>query len=790
MQDDRPPPDNRLPVLTPGVAHPCGEETDAARCDACVVKWIERRAEADGLVPGVSTTHVVLIVPVHGLQSEGDRRRLRRRLRQLDIEAVLPHEDDRIHMRFPRGMCPLHAVAEQLEGLGYTLDLESTEVRYGQGLDELPPSGSSGLLRSVDGVSFVWRAIMADRELQLVSISGVLLLTGFVVHLAGGGDLPRIILLVLSAVLSSTATFMDAVDVLKKLRVDVDVLMFVAAIGAAALGHYEEGAFLLFLFGLGSAGEHLALERAKRAVDALTDLAPDTADRIETDGSTRRVAVEELKVGDHVEVHPFDRVPVDGDVVHGHSAIDQSPVTGESVPIEKGMGDDVFAGTVNGEGELVVQVTSLAGESTLARIMRMVEEAQAAQSPAERFTERIERIYVPIVFVLTTIVVVLPGWLGWETWGESFYRGMAFLVAASPCAVAIGTPAAVLCGLGRAARLGVLMKGGAALESLGRMKAFAVDKTGTLTLGRPEVDDIVPFGDVDADEVLRLAAAVEERVNHPLADAIVQEARRRELKLPEAGAVRQIAGRGALAEIAGVEVAVGRSTLIPDAGGDRAAADQLASRGASVVWVFRDGASIGVIGLADQARPEASAAVADLRALGARSVTMITGDHGGAAAMVADRVGIDDIRADLMPEDKLTIVEELRTKYGCVAMVGDGVNDAPALAAADVGIAMGAAGTDVAMETADVVLMGSDLQLLTDAVALSQASRRMIIHNLLIALGVICVVAPLAVIGVAGLGPAVVLHEGSTIVVVINALRLLRWKTGRRPAESGTVPRL
>ena len=783
MEDDQPSQstDKQLPVLIPGVAHPCAEETDAARCDACVVKWIERRAEAAGMVADESTTHIVLLVPVRGLRSSSDRHRLRRRLRLLDIEAVLPREDDRIHMRFPRGMCPLHAVAEQLEGLGYALDLESTEVRYGHGLDELPPSGSSGLLRWVDGVAFVWRAIMGDRELQLVSISGVLLLAGFIVHLAGGGDLPRIILLTLSAVLSSTATFMDAVEVLKKLRVDVDVLMFVAAIGAAALGHYEEGAFLLFLFGLGSAGEHLALERAKRAVDALTDLAPDTADRIEPDGSTLRVPVEELEIGEHVAVHPFDRVPVDGDVAHGHSAIDQAPVTGESVPVEKAAGDKVFAGTVNGEGELVVLVTKRAGESTLARIMRMVEEAQAAQSPAERFTEQVERIYVPIVFLLTTSVIVLPGWLGWETWGQSFYRGMAFLVAASPCAVAIGTPAAVLCGLGRSARLGVLMKGGAALESLGRMKAFALDKTGTLTLGRPEVADIIPLSDVDADEVLRLAAAVEERVNHPLADAIVQESRRRGLELPQTGAVRQIAGSGARAEIAGVEVAVGRSTLLPGAAGDSAAAAELASRGASVVWVFRDGVAIGVIGLADQPRPEASAAVADLHALGVRSVAMITGDHSGAAAMVAEKVGIDDVRADLMPEDKLSIVEELREKYGSVAMVGDGVNDAPALAAADVGVAMGAAGTDVAMETADVVLMGSDLQLLTDAVALSQASRRMIIHNLLIALSVICIVSPLAVIGVANLGLAVVLHEGSTIVVVLNSLRLLRWKTGRRP---------
>jgi len=387
---------------------------------------------------------------------------------------------------------------------------------------------------------------------------------------------------------------------------------------------------------------------------------------------------------------------------------------------------------------------------------------------------------VPIVFVLAAVVICIPPWASWEEWGVSFYRGMAFLVAASPCAVAIGTPAAILCGLGRSARIGVLMKGGAALESLGRMKAVAFDKTGTVTVGEPRVIEVAAVGSASEQELLGLAAAVEQNVSHPLAEAIVAEAASRAIDLPETDTVRQIAGRGALAEIDGLDVSVGRSSMGVMGNEASAAVDRLSARGASVVCVFRAGAAIGVIGLADTARPEAAAAVADLHALGVETVAMITGDHAGAAAAVAEDVGIDDVRADLLPEDKLQIVEELRAKCGSVAMVGDGVNDAPALAAADVGIAMGAAGTDVAMETADVVLMGSDLQLLTDAVALSQASRRMIGQNLLIALGVICIVSPLAVIGVADLGPAVLLHEGSTIVVVLNALRLLRWKTGRR----------
>ena len=773
--------DRHLPVIDSGVAHPCGDESNVEDCESCVVNWIERRAEAAGNEPQETATHVVLIIPVRGLGSDGERRELRRRLRGLDVEAALPRGDDRLHMQFRRGSCPLHEVAEQLEGLTCTLDLASTEVRYGDAAGTVPWAAPIGTAIA-DGVALTLRTILHNRELLLVTISGFLLLAGIFSSAFGGHFAVRVSLLAASAALSSTSTFVAAIEVLRRFRVDVDVLMFVGAFGAAALGHYEEGAFLLFLFGLGSAGEALALDRAKRAIDALTDLAPDTADRIEPDGSTVRVPVAEIIVGDHVAVHPFSRVPVDGNVVHGQSAIDQSAVTGESIPLDKSEGDGVFAGTVNGEGELVVQVTKSAGESTLAKIMRMVEEAQSAKSPAERFTERIEHIYVPIVFVMTAAVIVLPPFFQWEDWSVSVYRGIAFLVAASPCAVAIGTPAAILCGLGRSARLGVLMKGGAALESLGRMKAVALDKTGTITLGRPKVVEVIATGNVVPQEVIGLAAAVEQNVQHPLAQAIVLEAKSQSVVLPRTGAVRQIAGQGAVAEIGGLDIAVGRASMGVVGVSATKAVQQLATGGSTVVIVFRAGAAIGVIGLADQPRPEATAAVDDLYALGVRSVAMITGDHAGAAASVAAAVGIDDVRSDLLPEDKLAIIEELRREYGSVAMVGDGVNDAPALAAADVGVAMGAAGTDVAMETADVVLMGSDLQLLTDAVALSQACRRMIMQNLLIALSVICIVSPLAVVGIADLGPAVILHEGSTIVVVLNALRLLRWKTGRRAA--------
>ncbi len=767
-----------LPVIKPALVHDCDAHGVEDVCDACVVKWIERRAQAQSGVPDEDATHVILNVPIQGLMTSRQRHSLQHRLKKLTFDAFVCRDEDVLHVRFQRGTCPLHLLTDRLSGLDVSLDLSQSMVSYGTGEEGLPDSTPvNGRFRHA--MSVAWRTVLHDRDLRLVSISGLLLLAGLLVHVSGGSDFIRLPLLAGSAVLSSTSTFISAMDVLKRFRVDVDVLMFVGAIGAAALGHYEEGAFLLFLFGLGAAGEHLALQRARSAVDALSDLAPDTADRIADDGSSARVPVEEIQPGDHVGIHPFERIPVDGVIQHGTSEVDQSPVTGESIPVTRQSGDEVYAGTVNGEGELVVRVEKPANERTIARIMRLVEEAQAAQSPAERFTARIEQIYVPIVFVLTAAVISIPALLELESWSISFYRGMAFLVAASPCAVAIGTPAAVLCGLARSARLGVLMKGGAALESMGRMRAVALDKTGTITRGMPTVEMVQPNTGISEEEVLGLAAAVEQNVSHPLAEAIVNATSVRGIDVPRSGPVRQLPGRGAVAEIGGLDIAVGRKTLGILGADATAAMKSMEQSGMSVVCVFRAGAAIGLIGLADAPRPEAASMINRLRSQGVRSIAMMTGDHLQAASVVAKSVGIDDVRADLLPEDKLNAIESLRAEYGSVLMVGDGVNDAPALAAADVGVAMGAMGTDVAMETADVVLMGSDLNRISDAYDLSRASRRMITHNLLIALSVICVISPLAVIGVADLGPAVLLHEGSTIVVVLNALRLLRWQPQR-----------
>ncbi|MFZ5474285.1 MAG: heavy metal translocating P-type ATPase, partial [Pseudomonadota bacterium] len=539
---------------------------------------------------------------------------------------------------------------------------------------------------------------------------------------------------------------------------------------------WEEGALLLFLFSLGHALEHLAMDRARRAIEALAELAPKTA-LVQRDGAEIEVRVEELLRGDRVIVKPGSRIPADGRVVSGESAVDQAPLTGESMPVDKRLDDPVFAGTVNGEGALTIEVTKLARESTLARMVEMVAEAQTQKSPTQRFTDRFERIFVPGVLIGAGLLIVLPPLFGFP-FAESFYRAMAVLVAASPCALAIATPSAVLSGIARAARGGVLIKGGAHLENLGTLTAIAFDKTGTLTVGKPQVTDVVAVSGSE-DDLLKLAAAVESRSAHPLAQAVVVEVKRRGLTWNEAGEVEAVTGKGLRAKFDGKKIAIGNARLfegeaIPDV--VRQHADRLQAEGKTIMLIQADGQFLGVIALADTPRGGVREVLARLHRIGIRKTIMLTGDNERVGRAIADAVGLDEVKAGLLPQDKVTAMEELAQRYGQAAMVGDGVNDAPAMARATVGIAMGGAGTDVALETADVALMADDLSKLPFAVALSRASRRIIRQNLWVSLGVVALLIPATLFGWAGIGVAVAIHEGSTIVVVVNALRLLAYR--------------
>lgn len=637
-----------------------------------------------------------------------------------------------------------------------------------------------------------------NTELIFAILCGVILFVGWILsvttNLPPWGILP---IYLASYFFGGFYTVIESFQKLLVKQLEIDFLMLFAAIGAAVLGNWAEGALLLFLFSISHSLEHYAMGHARRAIEALSELVPETA-TVRRNGTTKTVHVDDLIVGDVVIVRPNERIAVDGFVLTGESSVDQSPITGESLPVDKRPVDNVdeaakglrklpaehrvFAGTINQSGALEVQVTRLATESMLARVVTMVHEAETQQSKTQRFAENFERIFVPIV--LATVVALLFAWVVVnEPFSASFYRAMAVLVAASPCALAISTPSAVLSGVARAARGGVLIKGGAPLEDLGRVTSIAFDKTGTLTEGRPSLTDIVPIVDSTRAELLETAIAAESLSDHPLASAIVRdgkEALESQQGIPHAENLQSITGRGLSAEINGQKVYIGKRDLFAEIAGPPLppflveATDRLEHSGRTTMIVRLGDKYLGVLGVMDTPRKSASTTVAQLRELGIDRMIMISGDNQIVASAVAQEVGIDEAWGDLMPADKVDSIKRLRSE-GEVAMIGDGVNDAPAMAHATVGVAMGAAGSDVALETADVALMADSLSNLPFAIGLSCATNRIIRQNLWISLGMVALLVPATLFGLS-IGPAVVLHEGSTIVVVLNALRLLAFK--------------
>lgn len=572
-----------------------------------------------------------------------------------------------------------------------------------------------------------------------------------------------------------------AIPGLVKGKFDTDVLMLAAATGAALLGEWAEGAFLLFLFSLGHAGEHYALDRARNAINALGELMPKTA-RIKQGDDIVERPIDQVNVDDIVVVRPGDRIPVDGEIVRGGSAIDQSAITGESMPVNKAEGDEVYAGTINQENALDVKVTKSAQDNTLSRVMQMVAEAQEQQSPTQQLTQRFTARFVPAVLIFVALVIVVPPLIGWMSWQDSFYRAMLLLVAASPCALAIGTPASILAGIAQAARNGVLIKGGVHLENLGGLSVMAFDKTGTLTEGKFKVSNIAPFNGTTADNLLRIAAAVEQQSNHPLALAVVKAAQEKGLDLPPANGLENVVGRGVKSEVGGKPILIGSLKLFREINGHALdnevvqTVERFENEGKTTMAVSEDGRFLGVLALADTPRPGVKETLQKLLDLGVKKLVMLTGDNDDVAQQIGQEVGVTDVRAELLPEQKLAAIKALQQEFGDIAMAGDGVNDAPALATATVGIAMGGAGTAVALETADVALMADDLAKLPFAVGLSRATRSIIRQNLVISLGIIAILIVTSVLGVVALSGAVILHEGSTIIVVLNALRLLRYR--------------
>jgi Zn2+/Cd2+-exporting ATPase len=580
---------------------------------------------------------------------------------------------------------------------------------------------------------------------------------------------------------------------LREKTLDIDVLMVLAALGAAVVGAPFEGALLLFLFSFSNVLQRHALERTQRAIESLLTLRPEKALR-RRNGITEMVPIESLVLGDLVIVRPGELIPVDGRIVEGSSHVDESSLTGESMPVEKAAGSGVFAGTLNQSGGIEVQVGKRAEDSTLARMVRLVAEAQAEKSGTQRFLEKAEQSYAAGVIGFTLLVLGIP-WLLWgETFDVAFYRAMTIMVVASPCALIISTPATVLSAIGGAARRGILIKGGSHLETAARVDIVCFDKTGTLTVGRPGVTAILtasgsesPTKDSlssEAASALQICAALESKSEHPLAAAVVTAAKTAGQTLPEATAFQSTPGKGAEAEIAGCRYIVGSQRLFDEVGAtgretfsSRVAEQQ--NQGRTCIWLGRrEGdrvSTLAVFALADTIRPEARGIAARLRALGIRKVLILTGDQPAVAENIAQEAGIDEFRAGLLPADKVQAIRQLKEE-GTVMMVGDGVNDAPALATAHLGVAMGAAGTDIAMETADVVLMGDQLESLSRLVGMARHARRVLRQNLIFASGVILVLVAAALGFDLSLPLGVVGHEGSTVIVCLNGLRLLAYK--------------
>lgn len=740
--------------------------------DAAMVSAQQARQFADEIAPVLQQRFSTCNWQLNRSTSrmcEGCALLLEQRLRQLDgvRQANASFAGGMLSITFDQAVTTPATLVEQVGHLGVGLKTEE-------------PAAPTGLWPRFQQ----WFDANSDRlEILMTVLTFIGMVGGLIAEWLGATGISTAFY-VLAYAAGSVFGLQAGLGSLFNLTIDVDLLMILAAAGAALVGAPFEGAMLLFLFSLSNVLQNLALDRTRNAIRALMKLRPNEA-LVRRAGQTVTVSVDHIRLGEVMVIRPGERLALDGVVVEGSSAVDQAPITGESMPVQKTVGDLVLAGTINQTGGLEVRVTKRAADTTLARLIKLVESAQSEKAQTQRWIDRFEQIYAVAVVVITLITLAVGLWLLGETFDVAFYRAMTVMVGASPCALVISTPATILSAIGNGARRGVLFKGGVHMEQAASIKVVAFDKTGTLTQGKPVVTDIVPLNGLDRDALLTIAGAVEAKSEHPLAQAVVNAARQYKLALPDATAFKSVLGVGVFASINDERIFVGNLRhLESDAMAGLESAQQaiqaLQRDGKTAIVVARiwpDRADLlGVLGIADTLRENAAATVRKLKALGVERVVMLTGDHTDVAQAIGQQAGVDEVYAELLPEDKLKIVRKLRETYGAIAMVGDGVNDAPALAAATLGVAMGAAGTDVALETADVVLMADDLDNIPYFIDLGRAARRTLIFNIVFALAVI-VVLIVAALGVGlPLPVSVIGHEGSTVVVSLNGLRLLGYK--------------
>ncbi|UJF25507.1 heavy metal translocating P-type ATPase [Planococcus sp. 107-1] len=618
------------------------------------------------------------------------------------------------------------------------------------------------------------------RENQTTLVSLLFLILGYASSIQVGEEhVATIGLFALAILIGGFSLFKEGLGNLVRLQFDMATLMTIAVIGAAIIGEWGEGAVVVFLFAVSEALETYSMDKARNSIRSLMDIAPNTA-TIKRGSQELEVDVDDIRIGDIMIIKPGQKLAMDGEVAKGTSSINQAAITGESVPVHKVIGDEVFAGTLNEEGALEVRVTKRSEDTTIAKIIHLVEEAQAERAPSQQFVDKFAKYYTPAILVISLLVAVLPPLLLGGVWNEWVYRGLAVLVVGCPCALVISTPVAIVTAIGNAARNGVLIKGGIHLEETGRLNVIAFDKTGTLTQGTPEVTNIVSLSKMSTEEILATAASIEKLSQHPLASAILRKAENSDVDLVEVENFQSITGKGAKAEIDGEVFYIGSPNLFAETlkvSADIEKEVETLQAAGKTVMLLGSGSEIkGYIAVADQIRPSSSTIIQKLYDLGIQKTIMLTGDNQLAASAIGNQLNLSDVKSDLMPENKLAAIKSLREQFGKVAMVGDGVNDAPALASSTVGIAMGGAGTDTALETADIALMADDLDKLPYTIGLSRKTLTIIYQNVAFALGLKVLALLLIIPGWLTLWMAIFADMGATLIVVLNSLRLMKSK--------------
>lgn len=642
--------------------------------------------------------------------------------------------------------------------------IESTGVKVSEAADEKPH-------------------LVNRRRLLAVAVSGVFLGAGFLLSFTTELALWQTVTFSLATILSGALVFPKALNAIKQRHLDMNVLMTVAVVGAFIVREYSEAATVVFLFSLAELLEAYSVARARRAIREVLNLTPPKANLIQEDGSVRQIPLGEVKAGDIILVKTGDRIPIDSEISKGSSLVNQAPLTGESVPVEKSVGDKVYAGTINDTGAIEVRALGTLQESKVSQIIRLVEDAQKSKAPSERFVDAFAKIYTPAVFILAILIFIFPPILMGASWEEWFYRSLVLLVIACPCALVISTPVSIVSGLTAMAKRGVLVKGGAFLEVLGRVKAIAMDKTGTITEGKPRVQRVLSVNTFSEEKILEVAASIENLSSHPLARAVVEYGRKQNVQLKTATDFKTIVGKGAEAKIEGHEFFLGNHRFAHELGVCGPELETLLSsleqQAHSVIVVGHRphhdcvGEVFGVIALGDTIRANAQKAISDLHREGIQKVIMLSGDNPRTASTVASQAGIDEAIGDLLPDDKVDRVKSLVKNYKFVAMIGDGVNDAPALAQATVGIAMGGIGTDTAIETSDVTLMQDDLEQVSVAIKMGRRALSIIRFNVGFALATKFIFLAMAILGYSNLWFAVLADTGASVLVTLNALRLI-----------------